>query len=163
MKTYEYKTPSGVIALLEQPSGTFYDRRTPLSVINALEKARESKKRIRLFYGDQTTGTPWLEENDVTGTVGRSSGPCKVPLLLHEKRAMGGGEILTHCVVAIMQDGQFTFKHPKFEPPQLTIQPSETKGYPWMVTQFSRPVANFKSRASAERWVLFMQGVRMSK
>lgn len=82
-------------------SGTWYDEKTPIKVIEALEEARVTKDRIRLFYGDHDTGVVWLEEHDVIGTVGRSSGYAKIPILIHSSRSLGGGAIMDNRILRI--------------------------------------------------------------
>lgn len=54
---------------------TWFDPGTPPSVVAHLEYARLHHRKLRLFFGDQTAGRCWLEENDVTGFIGRSMGP----------------------------------------------------------------------------------------
>ena len=60
---------------------TWFDPGTPPSVVAHLEYARLHHRKLRLFFGDQTAGRCWLEENDVTGFIGRSMGPVRVPIL----------------------------------------------------------------------------------
>lgn len=81
--------------------GTFYHAETRDKVIEILESARIDRERIRVYFGDTQTGKDWGEVNDVTGYVGRSTGPIKIPLLVHNSRSMGGGALLDHCIVKI--------------------------------------------------------------
>lgn len=85
-------------------NGTTYNDATAQDVINALETARQTRSRIRVFYGDVQTGKSWDEYNDVMGTVGRSTGTVKIPLLIHNTRSSGGCGILDHCIIRITQD-----------------------------------------------------------
>lgn len=74
----------------EAPSGTFYRLETPLALIAVLEHAREYRYRIAVVYeGDSVPEF---------GRVGRSTGSLKVPLLVHNARSYGGGEICTRIV-----------------------------------------------------------------
>jgi len=82
-------------------NGTSYNARTNPIVVQILENARLSHRRLRLFYGDRQTGKDWNEQFDVFGYVGRSTGSVKIPLLIHNKRSMGGGSILDHSIVKI--------------------------------------------------------------
>ena len=82
-------------------NGTSYDDRTPDEVIKILEKSRLDKIRIVLDYGDTKTGKSWNEQFDVTGTIGRSTGNIKIPILIHNSRSIGGGAILDHCIIGI--------------------------------------------------------------
>ena len=82
-------------------NGTSYDKRTDDEVIRILEHCRMNNIRVVLDYGDTKTGKSWNDRYGITGRVGRSSGQIKVPILLHNKRSHGGGEILTHCIIGI--------------------------------------------------------------
>ena len=80
---HEWTGPTGVqFRDVREPSGTYYHDTTPRAVINALEAAYNSGERIRLWYGDRETGRGWHDENDVCGTVGRSTGWLKTALLI---------------------------------------------------------------------------------
>ena len=82
-------------------NGTSYDKRTDDKVIEVLEHCRTNNIRIVLDYGDTKTGKSWNERYDVTGRVGRSCGSSKIPILLYNKRSMGGGAILTYRIIGI--------------------------------------------------------------
>jgi hypothetical protein len=82
-------------------NGTSYLEGTPSVIIDALEYAREHNTRVTVDYGDVKTGESWGEAYDITGYIGRSMGPLQVPLLVHNARSMGGGAMLTHCILSI--------------------------------------------------------------
>jgi len=74
-------------------NGTTYDERTSDEVIGVLERVRQENRRIRVHYGytfGPATGRDWHDEFDVTGTVCRSCGPVKIPVLLANRRASDG-------------------------------------------------------------------------
>jgi hypothetical protein len=74
----------------EAPSGTHYRLGTPPALIATLERARENRYRVAVIYeGDSVPEF---------GRVGRSTGSLKVPLLVHNARSSGGGEICTRIV-----------------------------------------------------------------
>ena len=83
--------------------GTYYHKDTPKEVISILEKCRRSKKSYRLLldYGDTETGRSWEEEYDIQGYIGRSTGPVKIPILIHKSRSLGGGGILDYRIIKI--------------------------------------------------------------
>ena len=83
-------------------NGTSYDLRTPNEVIRVWN-CPTNRIRLHISLGDTATGLDWLEENDVCGYVGRSMGPIKVPLLIANRRSLGGGAILDHCIVRIRE------------------------------------------------------------
>ena len=68
---------------------TWFNLDTPVKVRRILEQYRKSGKAIRLFYGDVERGEDWLEENDVVGKIGRSSGTFKIPILLQNGESWG--------------------------------------------------------------------------
>jgi len=84
-------------------NGTSYHEETSNSVISVLEYVRATKTRIILDYGDVKTGRSWGDVYDITGTLGRSCGTQKVPILLHNKRSIGGGAILDNCIIKIVE------------------------------------------------------------
>lgn len=144
---------------------TTYQCKTPQAVRNILENARATGRRLRLFYGDRDTGRDWLEENDVLGTIGRSTGDVKVPLLIPTARSMGGTAILCDCIVRIVdaKTKRELYVHPKYHLPTLAIQAEAEAGYSTMVTANDAPHAQFRTEAAAARYVAFMRGERMAK
>lgn len=72
---------------------------TPDRVILLLIQAQQNNTRLKLTYGDILTGKEWGDVE--SGTIGRSTGSIKIPLLIKTKRSLGGGGILTHCIVKI--------------------------------------------------------------
>jgi hypothetical protein len=145
--------------------GTTYKDDTPQEVVEALERARNTGKRIRLFYGDSETGRDWQEEWSVTGTVGRSTGRLKIPLIIANRRSMGGPGILDDCIVRLYVDGREVYRHFKYNQPEYEILPYSRRHMPapFRVLADGKLHARFKSRLAAERWVSFMRGERMGK
>ena len=84
-------------------NGTGYSKDTSAKVIDVLERCRQIGARIVLDYGDVETGVSWDEKYDITGRVGRSRGRVKVPLLLYNRRSIGGGSILSQCIIGIKE------------------------------------------------------------
>ena len=82
-------------------NGISYSENTIDEVVRILETAKKNRARIRLTYGNPETGLDWGEENDIEGYVGYSTGAVKIPLLVYNARSMGGGGILTDCIVKI--------------------------------------------------------------
>ncbi len=97
-------------------NGTYFDVRTPIEVINVLEKARLNRTRLHISLGDSESGRDWLEEFECFGFIGRSTGSIKVPLILPLSRSIGGGAILDHCVVRIRHSsgGRVLYQHPEY-------------------------------------------------
>jgi len=149
--------------------GTWYDARTPKAVILALERARARNARVRIFYGEPETGKSWSEENDVVGTIGRSMGPIKIPLLIHNSRSTGGPGILDHCIVRIQGSAHLvTYTHPKFDAGQWDIGDPKQEDHPGLlyvagVYHNGSLHARFTSHEGAKRYREFMLGNRMAK
>jgi hypothetical protein len=150
----------------EEQSGLWFSTNTPQGVRNAILNARQFDRRIRIYYGDTLTGKPWLEENNITGKIGRSTGPEKIPLLINNSRSLGGGAILDHCIVAIQttDDKRFVYRHVDFELPKLSLVIDETMPeLPFCVYHENKLQARFDYRNKAERYIGFITGKKMSK
>jgi hypothetical protein len=110
-------------------NGTTYNDKTPQAVINILEQSRRTRQRLRIHYGhteateDHQAGRDWLEENDVTGHVGRSMGTIKIPLMIANANSSGGPGLLEHCIVKIRTAAGNTilYKHPNYHHGKVTL------------------------------------------
>ena len=154
MKTIEYK----------EENGTSYSAGTAQVVVDALERARTNGQRVYFRLGDTETGKDWLEENDLCGKVGRSTGNIKIPLLIKTGRSMGGGGILTDCILLLIVEGVEVYRHSLYQVPQFEIVESGIIGHPIGVQVVGGGIAaNFKTIEQANRWVNFMVGNRMCK
>lgn len=98
--------------------GTSYHEETDSIIVDILEDCRRNKTRIVLDYGDVKTGQSWGEVYGIQGRIGRSMGPSKIPILLHNTRSMGGVAILDHCIVKISESkgGRVLYRHPNYKP-----------------------------------------------
>lgn len=105
-------------------NGTSFDERTPDEVIRVLESARQTRTRLHISLGDQDSGKDWLEEFESHGYVRRSMGPMKVPLLVSNRRSLGGGAILDHCIVRIRESagGRVLWQHTGYHHGTLEIR-----------------------------------------
>ena len=81
--------------------GTYFDPGTDPRLARVLETCRRDGRKVRLVLGDTGTGASWLDEFDVVGTVGRSTGLLKVPLLVEPGEAAGTAILCAH-VLAMM-------------------------------------------------------------
>jgi hypothetical protein len=117
---------------------TWYKGTTPQAVIDVLESVRRGGGRIHLHHGYTTqadadaaglggvVGRDWLEEFDTEGSVGRSCGKIKAPLLIKRSRASGGHAILTDCIVKITTAGKrrrTLYQHANYHHGKLTLHP----------------------------------------
>lgn len=108
----EYKT-------VRQADGlqTAYHIETPDNMVEILETHRKLKTRLRFHWGDIETGRDYGDEWDVKGRIGLSRGSeARYPILVYNARSMGGGQILTHCIVKITttEGGRTIYQHPKY-------------------------------------------------
>jgi len=111
----------------KQVNGTYFDDRTPLEVITVLENARQNRTRLHISLGETSgpdAGRDWLEEFETHGYIGRSMGPIKVPLLIANRRSLGGGAILDHRIVRIrLSAGRHVlYRHPAYHHGELSIR-----------------------------------------
>jgi hypothetical protein len=97
-------------------NGTHYHLDTPDELVAILENARLNGTRLRLHYGDTATGQDWGDIHDVLGTLGRSCGPVKAPILLANSRSSGGGAILDHCIVKLSAKRDTLYQLPNYRP-----------------------------------------------
>jgi len=97
-------------------NGTYYHKNTPEKIIRILENARNSKRRLRFYFGNTKTGKDWDEIHGVVGYVGRSTGEIKIPLLIYNSRSLGGGALLTDAIVKIetSKNKNVLYKHPNY-------------------------------------------------
>ena len=136
-----------------------FHKETSQAVKDALLNAQSSGQRVRIWYGDPITGRSWLEEHDVEGYIGNSTGPSKIPILVNNTRSLGGPSILDNCIVRIRcTTGGTLYKHPNFSFPRLEVQPSDLPEYAEVVTVDGSIHARFKKQGQAQRWVKRMSG-----
>ena len=148
-------------------NGTTYHDETPPALIQSIEAARLSDIRVRVFYGDAATGRDWCEEYDVTGRIGRSTGPVKITLLVHNARSYGGRGLLDNCIVKLMntRTRRVLWQHPTYNRPELTteLDPAAPDGLPWSVLADGQVTARFYTEDAARRYIDYMTGARMNK
>lgn len=165
-------------------SSMFYDPYTDPEVVTLLERYYERNTRIRLFYGDTDSpdfeqihnrkpdpGHTWDDEYMVSGYIGRSTGPKKIPLLIHNSRSLGGGAILTGCIVRIIVDGRIVYSHPNYhndfdsaEVVRSELWPEYSHAVKPTTGEWAgQEIARFKSERAAKNYLAFMQGKRMCK
>ena len=144
----------------------YFNNETSDKVKECLEHCYNSKLRVRIWYGDNKTGLSWMDEYDTMGTIGRSTGQQKIPLLIKNSRSSGGGGILCHCIIRIDVIGsrRTIYEHPLFYVPTLGVYPNldeDTKTkYPFIVLKDNELQARFKSEKQATNYIDFMLGDR---
>ena len=134
-----------------------FSQSTPLAVQNVLRDLLHTDIRIRVWIGDPVTGRAWCEEYDVTGTVSRSTGINKVPLLISRKGALGGAAMLDKNILRIdrIDTKRTLYKHPAFA--------SGATAEGLQVFVFGVLHANCATPEKAQRLADFLNGNRYSK
>lgn len=93
-------------------NGTDYTSDTPDTLIKVLESSRASGERITITYGNIHTGKAWTDKPE-SGTIGRTTGNSRIPILIKTKRSLGGGAILTNSIIKITAaKGQVLYQGP---------------------------------------------------
>ena len=99
---------SPVLDRLENPfSDPDMDNADP-RLVSELGRLFHGTARVRIWLGPAHTATdglrfPYPETHDVTGRIGRSTGPVKCALLVHNARSRGGAAINPRRVLRIDQ------------------------------------------------------------
>jgi len=147
-------------------NGTWYDAETSPEVIRVLEQCRANRTRVIIRAGQtegHDVGRDWLEEYDTAGRIGRSCGTIKTPLLIHNSRSMGGGAILTRCIVRIVTAAghRELYRHPAYKQPRFMLVEMQTpmeagkRTLRWEARDLNRDGevhARFETREQGERW-----------
>lgn len=81
-------------------NGIYYHANTPANLIIQLESIRANRTRVSLYYGNTATGMQW-DDRPESGRIGNSMGPIKIPILVNNRRSLGGGGILDSSIVKI--------------------------------------------------------------
>lgn len=102
----------------------FFEEGTDEQVANVVNRMYQTKKRYKVYFGCVDTGKVYAEEYDTIGTVGKSTGQIKIPLMITRKGNMGGGALLPSLIVAVreMDTNYFIYKHSKFVEPTVEIK-----------------------------------------
>ena len=165
----QYQQYRDLVAMVgDRKIGTWFDFNTPAKVRSVLERARKERLKVRLFYGDRSTGRSWMDEYDMLGRVGRSTGQLQIPLLI-EVGEYGGAGILDSCIVRILDATTHDelYRATNYHTPAMEIRAADAglvdAGYThgvWVeeVNGTWSNHSNFKSFGSAAQWVAFMTG-----
>lgn len=139
-------------------NGTYYHVDTNDNVISVLEHARLNDVRVRVFYGKD--GLSWLDEYDIIGTISRSTGSIKIPLLIKSRNSYGGGAILTDCIIKITIDKDVVYKVPEYTEHVFSVIDRNVWRLPFTVTVDGDSYASFETKEKADNWIKFMKGER---
>lgn len=145
-----------------------FDPGTLPAIQDLINRLYENKRRVRIFYGDPVTGESWNEEYDVVGHVGKSTGEKPCALMIHNARSMGGGALLTACIIKVIDidSRRVLYEHPRFTTSfarAVVMCPSDVPGYGASVTIDGNVQARFRTPAQAGRYIEYMTGKRFTK
>lgn len=82
-------------------NGIFFDPATPDDLVRLLEGWYRSNARLTFDFGDTDTGESWGDTYDVSGYIGRTTGTIKSPILVNNKRSMGGPILSTNRILTV--------------------------------------------------------------
>lgn len=136
-------------------NGHCYHVQTDDKIVGILERAWYSKQKLKIYFGDTDTGRDWNEEHDTIGTIGFSTGSIKIPLLITSSRSFGGGAILDHCIVKIVdfKSKMCLYINPKYEGPIVEIKSNKEEDatlYPYLTEVNGTLYGKHKSLKSAQ-------------
>jgi hypothetical protein len=101
------------------------------------------------------------------GTIGKSTGESKIPILLCNTRSFGGGAILDHCIIRIddVRARTTLYKHKKFHTNlyRSNNEVYEEKRSDGLISLTPTVVARFPDNLRASNYIEFMEGTRYSK
>lgn len=150
-----------------------FSKETPNDLILVLLKALQSKKRVRLYYGDRVTGLDWLEEYDTMGYIKfkTSHSGMKSLILVSRKDSTGGNLIPTGAVVKITLDKTVIYQAQNYTLPRFDVVPiNEVHGgsaYRAEVRVFKDGAwvvqGKFGSMAKARAYIQFISGIKNTK
>lgn len=96
-------------------NGTFWPVEMPDDVILILSPhVNNPEQRFIFDFGDIETGRSWNETFETTGYVGRSTGRVKIPLIVYNKRSLGGGALSGDIVRVLTSKKAVIYEHPKY-------------------------------------------------
>ena len=143
---------------LVEHRGMYFTKGTDEKVMDILCNFCHTDTRIRIFYGNKNTGKDWCEIYDTIGYIGKSCGTQKIPLLINNKRSLGGNGILTDCILKITVGKQVLYNHPKYH---LNLCIKKAGEYFQIVRKFTKEVLyNCKDENSTIRNYNYLLGIR---
>lgn len=142
----------------KEVGGLYFHVNTPQEVCAEILRAFAADYRVRLFYGDRDSGVCWSDMYNVMGTVRCSTGPMRIPILVHNSTSSGGPAILTSSVVRMVRtsDKKVLYTHKAFE----YVNHYEVKGA--SVYHNGTLILNAPTPERAEKFKEFMLGHRFA-
>lgn len=143
--------------------GLYFHPYTTQGVMEKVAYYYESGKRLRVFFGDYKTGKDYGETYDIIGTLGRSTGRIKIPLLIKRSNSSGGGPLSTYMIVRILdvETMKDVYLHPTYTLP--TIETKVHPGYKNITEVFinGQKVTEFQREEQVKKFTDFIKGLRL--
>jgi hypothetical protein len=158
----QYQQYQDSLSVVREKGGfkeTWYSSKTPSQLKKVLEKCRKEETLVRVFYCGED-GKDWLEEYDMLGRIGRSTGLMKIPLLV-PKGAYGGGSLLDDRIgkVVDVASGKVLYQAKNYFLPEMEIKRSgERPELPYEVFVEGKIHARFSTLGKAGAWLAYMTG-----
>ena len=133
---------------------TYFHLDTPDNLCALICELISKRSKVKIFLGDPKTGENWNEEHDTIGTIGKSTGRIKIPLLVPS--AYGGTALMTDNIVEIytLKDRHNTrkclYKCDKFKFSSIEIKEGNLPEYPYSVYVDGELYSNHKTERSAK-------------
>jgi hypothetical protein len=162
--TTTYQHSQGEVVYRQHRSGTYYHAAAPRQVVDALAAAASDGSKVRIHYGDPRTGKDWLEEFGVEGTLSRSMGPLRVPLII-SGNSQWGEPLVDHCIVrlevrpAARRAFEDVYRHPCYHVGKIEMAPSGLESHPYQVMVDGKPHANFATEQERGKFSRKMFGL----
>lgn len=133
---------------------------TAPAVVALVSLAVKTGQRVRIGYGDTTTGRSWEIEDGTTGVIVEGQDGLYLKQRVTSKT---GQKIPTDLIIRLTIGTMEVYRHPAFSQPDYEVR--EDQRYfaaPWWVFADDHVVKRFPTQVEAERWVAFMAGDRMN-
>lgn len=139
-------------------NGTYYNLDTPDDVVRILDYAIKNNVRIRIFYGGDD-GRDRMECCDTMGTVSRSCGHVKIPLLIKNSRSICGASILDASIVKITINKKTVYQAENYHLPDMDIRHDDDDFF-YELYADGKCVGAFDTKKQAENAMAFYKGLR---
>jgi hypothetical protein len=139
---------------------TWYHPTTASEARQALESARVCRRRVRLYYGDPSTGRDDLEVADTIGWIGRAGAPFAQPVLLASIEDRCGVPIWDNAVIRIQDldaQGCTVYQHAGYHLPDLTVVAIMDGTAEVLIDGHTTQA--FDNDDHAQRWLKFVRGL----
>lgn len=131
----------------------------PLALQKVLRKLVKTTELVRIMLGDPATGTVWMEEHDVVGSIGLSMGPMRVPLLVPEGERYGMTLLCDNVLmVKNWETSEVLFSRPFTLPSLRVIAAHTADGARFDVIDDKGTLAGFDAACKAYAYMAFMAG-----